>query len=318
MAAPPRTEPVVTVITVCRNAAATLAECIDSVAAQTWPAIEYVVIDGASTDGTPAILERFRPRIATLVSEPDRGIYDAMNKGIARATGEFLIFLNADDAFASPDAVGDAMAEVARHPEADVYYGSLLLRDGDRRSRHDPPPPERAAEEMVLGCLPHQATFARRAVFDRTGPFDLRYRRHADYDWWIKVIADPGLRLRRIDTLVAAFRLGGASSDLLKGQPEVFEIQNGAALYRSPDWDRTRLAMFQRAWLEARVELGRLREAQAAQAAGGWAHLRHRLRPRTGREIAATLRLLALRVLPRPALAGLRSLRQRVLGRQRA
>ncbi|HYZ30745.1 MAG TPA: glycosyltransferase family 2 protein, partial [Crenalkalicoccus sp.] len=244
--------PRVSVITVCRNAEATLGACIESVAAQTWPNLEYVVVDGASTDGTAALLERHRHGIAVLVSEPDLGIYDAMNKGLARAGGDLVIFLNADDHFASPSAVETAMAEIARAPDAEVFYGSILVREGDRVARYDPPPAEAAAEEMVLGCLPHQATFARRAVFDRTGPFDLRWRRHADYDWWMKVLADPGIRVRRIDCLVASFALGGASSDLAKGQPEVHAIQNLAALYRSPEWDRRRLEIYQRAYLQAR------------------------------------------------------------------
>jgi glycosyltransferase involved in cell wall biosynthesis len=258
-------QPLVSVITVCFNAAATLEDCLGSVAAQTWPAIEHIVIDGASTDGTAAILERHRARLARLVSEPDGGIYDAMNKGLALAQGAFVVFLNADDLFVGPQAVAEAMAAIARQPQGDVYYGSLVVQVGAAVHRYDPPPPEQAAEEMVLGCLPHQATFARRSVFARTGPFDLRWRRHADYDWWIRVISDPAIRLRRIDCAVARFALGGASSDLAKGQPEVFAIQNAAALYRTPEWDRRRIELFQQAWLAARIEAAALR----AGAGGG-------------------------------------------------
>ncbi len=287
--------PIVSIVTVCRNAGQTIEACIASVAAQTWPDIEYIVVDGNSTDGTAAILERHRPAISTLVRESDEGIYDAMNKGIARASGEFLIFLNADDLFAGPDAVESAMAEIARQPDGDVYYGSLLVRSGDRTIRHVPPPPERAMEEMVLGCLPHQATFARRAVFARTGPFDLRWRRHADYDWWMKVLADPAIRLRQIPTVVASFALGGASSDLAKGQPEVFAIQNAAPLYRSAEWDRRRIEMFQQAWLAARIEAARLREAPGGAA----------------RAPRATLRGWLAEHLPPPALAALRSAKRR-------
>lgn len=255
--------PLVSVITVCFNAAATLEACLESVAAQTWRPIEHIVIDGASTDGTRDILERRRDQIATLVSEADGGIYDAMNKGIARARGEFVFFLNADDLFASPGAVAEAMAAISRDPDGDVYYGSIMVRDGTQITRHDPPPPEQAAEEMVLGCLPHQGTFARRAVFGRTGSFDVRWRRHADYAWWMKVIADPEIRLRQIPTLVASFALGGASSDLAKGQPEVYAIQNSATLYRTPAWDRRRLEMFQNAYLSARIELAKRREVES-------------------------------------------------------
>lgn len=262
------TGPLVSVITVCRNAAATLEACLDSVAAQSWPRIEHIIIDGASTDGTAAILERHRGHLAQVVSEPDRGLYDAMNKGIARATGDFVFFLNADDTFASPDALRDALAEIARQPDADVYYGSLEIRSGTGRMVHAPPPAEQAAEEMVLGCLPHQATLARRAVFERTGPFDLRWRRHADYDWWLKVMADPALRLRRIDTVIGSFAMGGASSDLAKGQPEVFAIQNASPVYRSEEWDRRRIVLFQKAWLEARIALAAQQEGRGGMAGG--------------------------------------------------
>jgi hypothetical protein len=253
----------VSVITVCRNAAATLEACLQSVAAQRHASIEHIIIDGASTDGTAAILEKHRKRLALVVSEPDRGLYDAMNKGIALARGEFVIFLNADDTFTGPDSLSDAMREIAREPDGDVYYGTLDVRMGGTTHRHVPPPPDQAAEEMVLGCLPHQATLARRAVFESTGPFDLRWRRHADYDWWLKVLADPALRVRQIRTAVACFALGGASSDLAKGQPEVFAIQNASPLYRSPEWDRRRIEMFQTAWLAARMEAAGLREAAA-------------------------------------------------------
>lgn len=248
----------VSVITVCRNAAATLRACLESVAAQTYPAIEYIVVDGASIDGTASLLEHFRPAIATLISEPDRGIYDAMNKGIGVATGDFVLFINADDFLADSSAIEEAMREIAEAPDGDVFYGSLLVREPTGIVRYDPPAPEHAVVEMVLGCLPHQATFARRAVFSRTGPFDLRWRRHADYDWWLKVLMDPELKVRRITRVVASFLLGGASSDLAKGQPEVFAIQNASPLYNSPEWTRRRLEMFQQAWLNARMEVVRL------------------------------------------------------------
>ena len=151
---------------------------------------------------------------------------------------------------------------------------------------------------MVLGCLPHQATFARRAVFERTGPFDLRWRRHADYDWWIKVIADPQIRLRQIGTVVARFALGGASSDLAKGQPEVFAIQNAAPLYQSPAWDRRRLEMFQRAYLEARIEVAQLREAAGAPVLAPPAGLRGRILAALPARLVRSLRAARRRLRP--------------------
>ena len=293
-AAPPT---LVSVITVCRNAAATLEACLTSVASQSYAPVEHVVIDGASTDGTAAIIERHRASLGVVVSEPDNGLYDAMNKGIAASRGEFIIFLNADDTFIGPHSLRDAMHEIARHPDGDVYYGALDVLMGSVRHRHVPPPPERAIEEMVLGCLPHQATLARREVFDRTGPFNLRWRRHADYEWWLKVLADPTIRLRQIDTPIACFALGGASSDLAKGQPEVFAIQNASPLYSSAEWDRRRIALLQQAWLGARIEAASLREAASAG--------------RRPRQLRQTFRTWILTHLPAPAIAALRSIRHR-------
>jgi glycosyltransferase involved in cell wall biosynthesis len=292
-------KPLVSVITVCRNAAATIETCLASVASQTWPALDHVVIDGASTDATQAILDRHRGAIATLVSEPDGGIYDAMNKGLALAKGDFVIFLNADDRFAGPAALADAMAEIAGAPEFDIYYGGLEIRHGEHTLRHTPSPPEQALEEMVVGCLPHQSTLARRAVFGRTGPFDLRWRRHADYDWWLRVLGDPAIRLRRIDTVVASYALGGASSDLAKGQPEVFEIQNSAAVYRTPEWDRRRIAIYQQALLAQRIA-----EAEARGDRPPWGQ------PRLMGRVLSWL----LRSLPPPAVQALRKAKRRLVG----
>ena len=297
-AGPARREALVSVITVCRNAAGTLEACLVSVANQSYAAIEHIIIDGASTDGTGAILERHRAGLAAIVSEPDRGLYDAMNKGVARARGEFIIFINADDLLAGPDAVRDAMREIARQPDGDVYYGTLEVRTGAAKHRYVPPPPADAIEEMVLGCLPHQATLARRAVFERTGPFDLRWRRHADYDWWLKVLADPAIRLRRIGTVVASFALGGASSDLAKGQPEVFAIQNASPLYRNPEWDRRRIEMFQKAWLGARMEAAGLREAAGTD----------------GKPPALSWKARVAAALPAPVVRAIRGLKRRLSG----
>ncbi len=300
--------PVVSVITVCWNAAATLEACIRSIAGQTYPAIEYIVVDGASTDGTATLLARHRAAITTLVSEPDHGIYDAMNKGIGLATGAFVLFMNADDFLADPRAIADAMAEIARAPDGDVFYGSILVRQPSGTTRHDPPPPEKALEEMVLGCLPHQATFARRAVFEKTGRFDLRWRRHADYDWWLKVLADPSLKLRQISRVIASFALGGASSDLAKGQPEVFAIQNSAAVYTAPEWVQRRLEMFQRAQLAARMEVAELRAAALAASQPGAPPARPPARP-PGR----SLRQWVLSWLPRPLVTLARKVKHRAL-----
>lgn len=286
----------VSIVTVCYNAATDIERCLRSVARQSHPYIEYIVIDGGSTDGTLATIEKYRDRIAVLVSEPDNGIYAAMNKGLASATGDLVYFLNADDYLLDEQVVGDVAGFVATHPQGGVYYGSIELRQpgGETIGVYQPNGPMMAAEIMVCGCLPHQATFARRDVFERTGPFDESYRYHADYDWFLKVIADPDIGLVRLPRVVASYQLGGASAQLAQGQPEAYRIQNASPLYASEDWSRRRIAIYQEALLATRVENAELKaRLDARDIAGRWsgaypAAIRHAIVGRLGaRTLAA-------------------------------
>lgn len=251
----------ISIITVCYNANAVIDGCLQSVAEQTYRDIEHIVIDGLSTDGTIDTIRRY-PHVSVLISEQDRGLYDAMNKGLDHVTGDFVLFLNADDKLSSASAMATAVAAINRNPGADVYYGSLEVRSPDRPPQvFHPPPPEEAPKFMVCGCLPHQATLTRPAVFARTGRFDLRYRCHADYDWFLKILADPAIDVRRLNEVIGSFLTGGVSSQLAAGQLEVYAIQNQSPLYASPEWDRLRIAALQDAFLRERLETGRLRDA---------------------------------------------------------
>lgn len=256
--------PKVSVITVCRNSLKTLPTTLDSVARQTYPNIEHIVIDGASTDGTREYLEGRRISLAVLVSEPDGGIYDAMNKGLTHATGDLIHFLNADDCFYDAEAVERAVRAIEEHPDAGLYYGNIEVRPPcGMPFVYAPEDAEKAAEMMVCGCLPHQGTFARRRVFDRTGPFDTRWRLHAEYDWFLKAIADDGIGLRHIPVIVASFALGGESGNLAKGQPEIYAIQNAATLYQTPEWQQRRIELYQASLLAVRMENAALKDRLA-------------------------------------------------------
>jgi hypothetical protein len=250
----------ISVVTVCYNADAVIEGCLRSVAEQTHRDIEHIVIDGLSSDGTVAAVRRY-PHVTTLVSERDQGIYDAMNKGLDHVTGDYVLFLNADDRFSSATSLAKAVAAIERDRGADVYYGWLEVRPLDGTSHvFRPPQPADVLEFMVVGCLPHQSTLARPSVFVKTGRFDLRYRYHADYDWFLKILADPTIDVRPVDSIIGSFRLGGASSQLAEGQPEVFAIQNRSPLYATPEWDKKRIAALQGAFLRERIDAARLRE----------------------------------------------------------
>ena len=117
----------VSIITVCYNSAKTIKRTIKSVAEQDYEEIEYIIIDGGSTDGTLDIIDRYKDKISVLVSEPDEGIYDAMNKGIARATGDIIGFMNSDDWYADGAIV--AIAEAFKKTEAEIVYGKTIISE---------------------------------------------------------------------------------------------------------------------------------------------------------------------------------------------
>ncbi|NBW74172.1 MAG: glycosyltransferase [Sphingomonadaceae bacterium] len=250
----------VSVITVSYNAAAEIEPTLSSVAAQTWGGIEYLVIDGASTDDTLNLVNRYRSRVDVLVSEPDGGIYDAMNKGLRLATGDAVIFMNAGDYFYSPYAVELAAEFMQANPDAGVAYGGIEVRFPNGQVTEFMPPPEgEALQFLICGSLPHQGTFARRTAFAHTGLFDTRWRSHADYDWFLKAASDPRVGLRRMDFMVASFGLGGASSQLERGERERHAIQNALPLYRQTEWMERRIEAYQEQYIGLRLENERLK-----------------------------------------------------------
>lgn len=185
--------PKFSLITVTYNAGAVLEDTIQSIITQTYKNVEYILIDGASTDNTMRIIERYRDHIHTVVSEPDQGLYDAMNKGLSLATGDYVCFLNAGDCLHEDDTLQGMVHSVAASHEApcppDVLYGDTALVDSEGhflRMRRLTPPEHLTWKSFRHGMLVcHQAFFARRAIAPH---YDLRYRFSADFDWCIRVM----------------------------------------------------------------------------------------------------------------------------------
>lgn len=181
--------PKFSVITVCYNAEATLEDTIQSVISQTYHHVEYIIVDGASKDRTMDIVNRYRERISVVVSEPDKGLYDAMNKGIRLATGDYLCFLNAGDSFHEDDTLQQMVHSIHGTLLPDVLYGETELVDHEGhflRMRRLQAPEHLTWKSFRQGMLVcHQAFFARR---DLVMPYDLRYRFSADFDWCIKIM----------------------------------------------------------------------------------------------------------------------------------
>ncbi|MBL8550619.1 MAG: glycosyltransferase [Hyphomonadaceae bacterium] len=234
------------IVTVTRNAGKHIGDCLRSVAMQTHPHVEHVIIDAQSRDGTEALVAEFG-RNATFVSEPDDGIYDAMNKGVRLARGAYILFLGADDLLADERALADAAAFLEREGRPDLVYGDLHVREADGSSSvFRPPQPEEALAFMVYGCLPHQSTLAKHAIFEApVGLFDKRYCVHGDYDWFLRAFAARGLRILYMPRTIGSFFGGGASNQLERSHKELCAIQNAYPPFREPEWLERRLLRFQ-------------------------------------------------------------------------
>ena len=181
--------PKFSVITVTYNAADVLEDTIQSVITQTYHHVEYIIIDGGSTDGTLDIVERYRDRIALVISERDNGLYDAMNKGMARATGDYLCFLNAGDSFHEDDTLLQAVHGLTDTELPDIIYGETELVDQEGhfvRMRRLSAPGRLTWKSFKQGMLVcHQAFWAKTSLAPQ---YDLRYRYSADFDWCIRVM----------------------------------------------------------------------------------------------------------------------------------
>ena len=190
---------IVTIITVCRNHAKELERTIRSVECQIWQEKEYLVIDGASTDDTQNVIKAHEASITRWVSEPDQGIYDAMNKGVRMAQGEWVIFMNAGDTFVSDDT----LQRVFGSPQdADVIYGDVIK--GEVVKKAEAP---RNAHRMFY-C--HQSAFVKTSCL-REYPFDIGHRMSADFKQ-VKQLYLSGKRFRQLDFPVANFDTQGVSN----------------------------------------------------------------------------------------------------------
>lgn len=204
----------ITVITATWNCAHTIEDCLTSIASQTHQFIEHLIIDGASTDGTLALLDPKRDQFAALISEPDKGIYDALNKGIARASGDVVGFLHADDVYAHPDVLGD-IARAFADPSVCAVYGDLqYVRQADTSQvvRHWQSSPF-SAQCLAWGWMPpHPTLYVRREWYERIGGFDTRYRIAADYFSVLQLFSQPGFKAVYLPEVMVKMRLGGASN----------------------------------------------------------------------------------------------------------
>lgn len=212
------------IITVCYNNKDEIARTCESIIRQTWQDFEWIVVDGGSTDGTLDILQKYRHRINILISEPDTGIYNAMNKGIKRANGVWLNFMNGGDNFASDDA----LAQVFDHQdyEADILYGNMNFTKKNKPSFIRTFPRILTKAFFYSSCINHQSSFIKRDLFEKYGMYDENYKIVADWEKWLMFLKS-GCKFQHIDVTVADFYSGGISSKMsekhLQERKKVFQ-----------------------------------------------------------------------------------------------
>jgi glycosyltransferase involved in cell wall biosynthesis len=227
------------------NAAGLIEGAIESVLAQQGVAIELLVVDGGSTDGTLERLRRAHEPPHRVLPGPDCGIYDAMNRGIAAARGDAVYVLGADDRIAHPQALARLAARLGGDPDA-LVFGDIVVAGpaGGRLRSH------RHVTAASLGheSLSHQAVLVARAAFGRIGPFDTRYRLCADLDWFLRAAA-AGMRLVHLPGVVCRFGATGASQREAGLQRE--EVQEILRRHRSAPqrlWQRVGAGLRRRGW----------------------------------------------------------------------
>ena len=198
-----------TIITVCLNAMETISATAQSLAKQRFADYEWLVMDGASTDQTLQMLDKCHLSNKRVYSASDNGIYDAMNKAVSMATGDWLYFLNSGDEFEDDDVLSDVSAAIDRHRGVELFWGDMLYVAGDRkqprRFRHI------SARTLIFADLNHQSTFAHRKLFAKLGTFDIEYQTSADYDWLIRVFRS-GAICHYMSRTIARFAVGGMHS----------------------------------------------------------------------------------------------------------
>ena len=200
---------ILSIITVNLNNASGLQKTIESVISQTFIDYEYIIIDGGSTDGSVEVIKQYENKISYWVSEPDKGIYNAMNKGIRKAKGEYIIFMNSGDCFAS-----DVLIKVYNQLTSDIVCGNatLTLNNGKKWVFDSPKSNDLSLYRFFYSSLPHQASFFKKILF-QNNLYNENYKIVSDWEFFIKRLIFDNCSYHHIDTLIADTEPGGISSN---------------------------------------------------------------------------------------------------------
>jgi glycosyltransferase involved in cell wall biosynthesis len=204
----------ISLITVCKNPGESLGSCIESVISQSYINIEYIIIDGNSSDGTKRIIKKYESKISKFISERDEGTYDAMNKGIDMASGDIVGFLNSDDIFAGPNIL-DLVAKSFENSDIDSCYGDLVYvsKDDTNQVIRNWKSCELDYELFKKGWHPpHPTFFVKKDIYNKYGVFDTRYKIGADYALMLKFLIKHKISVKYIPEVFVKMRVGGSSN----------------------------------------------------------------------------------------------------------
>jgi glycosyltransferase involved in cell wall biosynthesis len=202
----------ISIITVCYNSAATIEKTIQSVGSQSYPNIEYIIVDGNSKDDTLSIIKKHQDKVATWISEPDKGLYDAMNKGIALATGDFIGILNSDDTFYSDTVIAELVAFHQKN-NLDASVGNIVQHKEDGKIVRLYSSKNWQPEKLKIGFMPpHPSIFFKKELFEKYGIYDLGFKIGADYELITRFFLKNKISWQYSGITTTAMLVGGLSS----------------------------------------------------------------------------------------------------------
>lgn len=179
---------------------------------QTYPKIEHIIVDGLSNDNTIELIKSVPNRVSKIISEPDSGVYDALNKGIKLDAGDVIGFLHADDVFASENTIAQ-IADVLSNPHVDGIYGDLIFVNNDGRIVRYWKSKQFNQKDLKKGWMPpHPTLFLRKEVYEKLGLFNDRYKISGDYEFMLRLLTDSSIQLKYISGVITYMKLGGKST----------------------------------------------------------------------------------------------------------
>lgn len=213
----------ISLVTVVYNASDTIARCIESVISQKYHNLEYIIIDGGSTDNTLQIIEQYKSSISIIVSEHDHGIYDAMNKGIRLATGQIVGTLNADDFFAADDVLL-SVAKAFTNSHADAVYGDLDIIDQNGKGIRKWRSKQCGSNSFNRGFMPPHPTFyCKTSLFEKLGFYSLEYGSAADYELMVRFMHLYQIKSFYLNKVMVKMVAGGVSNKNLKNRIKAWQ-----------------------------------------------------------------------------------------------